>query len=197
MRIGVLCLQGDFREHVSMLGRLGVEAVEVRLPSDLEGTRGLILPGGESTALRGLLSFSGLDRAIAERAARAEYGLYGTCAGMILMARSLRDGRGVEPLGLMDITVARNAYGRQLDSFEADVAIAGVGAFRAVFIRAPQLVACAAGVEVLGRHQSIPVIARQGNLLASSFHPELSNDTRIHEYFISEVCAQQRLRSRA
>jgi len=196
MRIGVLCLQGDFREHVSMLERLGVAVADVRLPADLEHTHGLILPGGESTALRRLLSYSGLDRAIAERAAREEYGLYGTCAGMILMAKSLRDGRGVEPLGLMDITVARNAYGRQLDSFEADVSITEVGTFHAVFIRAPQLVTCAAGVQVLGRHQGIPVIARQGNLLVSSFHPELSNDARIHEYFISEVCAQQ-LRSTA
>ena len=197
MRIGVLCLQGDFREHVSMLRRLGVEAIDVRLPSDLEHTRGLILPGGESTALRRLLSFSGLDHAIAQHAARAEYGLYGTCAGMILMAKSLRQGQGVEPLGLMDITVARNAYGRQLDSFEADVAITEVGTFHAVFIRAPQLIACEVGVEVLGRHEGVPVIARQGNLLVSSFHPELSNDARIHEYFVSEVCAPQRTRSRA
>lgn len=188
MKIGVLGLQGDFREHAAMLRRLGVEPVDVRTPRELEGTRGLILPGGESTTVRKLLAFSGLDRALCERAAEG-YGLYGTCAGMILLARRLVNDDRFEPLGLIDIAVARNAYGRQIDSFETELSVKGLGPFHAVFIRAPQLVETGAGVEVLAEHAGRPVLARQGNVLVSSFHPELTDDPALHRYFLEKVCA--------
>jgi len=171
-----------------MLRQIGVQGVDVRAPEDLEGTSGLIIPGGESTTLRKLLGFSGLDDAIRKRAGGNSYGLYGTCAGMILLAREIINPGGVEPLGLIDIKVARNAYGRQLESFEADVEIRGIGPFHIVFIRAPQLVAHGAEVEVLGAHDGVPIIARQGNVLVSSFHPEIAGDPRVHRYFVEEVC---------
>jgi len=192
MTLGVLALQGDFREHISLLRALDLEAVEVRLPQDLEGTQGLIVPGGESTALRKLLRYSGLDRALVERAATG-YGVYGTCAGMILLAKRLTNDPGLFPLGLIDVEVCRNAYGRQLDSFEAEVELREIGPFHAVFIRAPQLVRCGEGVEVLGCYDGVPVLVRQRNVLVSSFHPEISGDPRIHRYFAEHVCAHASL----
>jgi len=187
MKIGVLGLQGDFREHLHMLRPIGVEGVDVRAPEDLDGTSGLIIPGGESTTLGKLLRFSGLDEAIRERA-NTGYGLYGTCAGMILLAQRIINPGGVEPLGLIDIAVARNAYGRQLESFEADVEIRDIGPFHIVFIRAPQLVERGPGVEVLAEHGSVPILARQDNVLVSSFHPEIAGDPRVHRYFVEQVC---------
>jgi pyridoxal 5'-phosphate synthase pdxT subunit len=184
MRIGVLAVQGDVVEHRKILQDLGIEAAEVRLPRDLEGVCGLILPGGESTTIGKLLVRSGLDQAIPERA-RTGMAIYGTCAGMIVMARAARGG---EPplLRLMDITVVRNAYGRQVDSFEADLDIPVLGhpPLHAVFIRAPVIEAVANGVEVLASHDGHAVLVREGRLLASAFHPELVPDDRVHRYFV-------------
>lgn len=190
MRIGVLGLQGDFREHLNMLSSMGLDPIDVRLPDDLLGLRGLILPGGESTTLHRLLRFSGLDRAIPE-AAREGLALYGTCAGMILLARQIANDSHTKPFGLIDITVARNAYGRQIDSFEAEVSLDGIGAFPAVFIRAPQIVEHGRGVRVLGRHNDVPVLAQQGRVLVSSFHPEIGTDPRVHRYFLDTICAAE------
>jgi len=190
MNIGVLGLQGDFREHLAMLARLGVQSRDVRLPEDLAGLVGLVIPGGESTTLRKLLRFSGLDEAIVARA-RQGMGVYGTCAGMILLAKRILNDAETAPLGLIDIAVSRNAYGRQIDSFEADVNLNGIGGrYHAVFIRAPQIVEYAKGVEVLGQHDGVAVLARQNNVLVGSFHPELSDDPRIHQYFAEQVCAK-------
>lgn len=185
-RIGVLALQGAFREHVVMLGRLGANGVEVRLPEQLEGLEGLILPGGESTSIGKLAVEYGLVEGIA-RIAREGRPVWGTCAGMILLAKSA--GHLDQPLlGLMDIAVRRNAFGRQVDSFEADLSIPALGrkAFRGIFIRAPLIEKIGQQVEVLARLPEGGVVAvRQGNLLATAFHPELTTDTRFHRYFLA------------
>ena len=187
--VGVLAIQGDVAEHKTMLAGLGVEAVEVRLPADLERVDGLIMPGGESTTIGKLMVKYGLDQALQARA-RQGTPVYGTCAGMILLARTARGG---EPplLRLMDITVARNAYGRQVDSFEADLEVPALGPppLHAVFIRAPVIEEAGPGVEVLATLDGRPVLARQGNLLVSSFHPELTPDARLHRYFVDMVRA--------
>ncbi len=189
MKIGVLAVQGDVIEHRAILRRTGVEEVEVRVPEDLDGVDGLILPGGESTTIGKLMVRYGLDRAIPERVGRG-MAVYGTCAGMILMARRAAGG---EPplLRLMDITVTRNAYGRQVDSFEADLEIPVLGSppLRGVFIRAPIIDAVGRGVEVLASHGGRAVLAREGRLLVSSFHPELAPDDRVHRYFIDLIRA--------
>ena len=183
-RIGVLAIQGDFLEHRQALERVGVESTEVRLPAQLDGVDGLIIPGGESTTIVQLIDIYGF-RPPLERAAGDGLPIWGTCAGMIVMASRLTD-RRPEPLGLMDIVVSRNAFGRQVDSFEADLAVAGLGAdpFRAVFIRAPVVDGVGPGVEVLaeidGGH---PVAVREGGLLATAFHPELTADSRMHRLF--------------
>jgi len=184
-RVGVLALQGDFREHLAALRACEVEGVPVRLATDLENVDALILPGGESTTMARLM-----EPALRESIQRRVGGgmpVLGTCAGMILMARDVHDGRvDQEPLKLMDIGVRRNAYGRQIDSFEAEVespAIGGVGP--AVFIRAPQLIERGAGVEELARHGDQAVAVKQGNRLALAFHPELTSDRRWHQYFLS------------
>ena len=183
--VGVLGLQGDFREHLRVLERLGVSGQDVRTPDDLKRVDALILPGGESTTIARLLHKGGLWEAVLERG-RAGMPLYGTCAGMILLAREITDDQP-EPLGLMDISVARNAYGRQVDSFEADLEIRGIGPFHAVFIRAPKVVRCGPEVDVLAELGGAPVLVRQGWILASSFHPELTGDTRIHAYFLQMI----------
>ncbi|HKV46141.1 MAG TPA: pyridoxal 5'-phosphate synthase glutaminase subunit PdxT [bacterium] len=189
MKIGVLAVQGDVIEHRLILRRLAVEEVEVRVPGDLDRVDGLILPGGESTTIGKLMVRYGLDRAVPERVERG-MGVYGTCAGMILLARRAAGG---EPplLRLMDITVTRNAYGRQVDSFEAPLEIPALGPppLRGVFIRAPVIDRVGRGVEVLGRHEGHPVLVREGQLLASSFHPELAHDDRVHRYFIDMIRA--------
>jgi len=184
-RVGVLALQGDFREHLAALRACEVEGAPVRLATDLENVDALILPGGESTTMARLM-----EPALRESIQRRVGGgmpVLGTCAGMILMARDVHDGRvDQEPLKLMDIGVRRNAYGRQIDSFEAEVespAIGGVGP--AVFIRAPQLIERGAGVEELARHGDQAVAVKQGNRLALAFHPELTSDRRWHQYFLS------------
>jgi 5'-phosphate synthase pdxT subunit len=189
MKIGVLAIQGDVIEHRAMLHSLGVEDAEVRVPEDLEGVDGLILPGGESTTIGKLMVRYGLDRAIPERAHQG-MAMYGTCAGMILMARRAAGG---EPpiLRLMDIAVMRNAYGRQVDSFEADLEIPALGPapLRGIFIRAPVIDQVGRGVEVLASHNGRPVLAREGRLLVSSFHPELAPDDRVHRYFLDIIRA--------
>ena len=188
-RVGVLALQGDFQEHIEMLRGLGVEAYEIRLPQELNAVGGLIVPGGESTTIGKIAVEYGLVDAIRERVA-AGMPVWGTCAGMIVLAKKItRSMRGGQPLlGLMDITVQRNAFGRQVDSFVADVPIAALGdePFRCVFIRAPLIEAVGPAVQVLGRlpETGEVVAAQQGRLLATSFHPELTNDTRVHRYFL-------------
>ena len=188
MRIGVLALQGAFIEHEQMLSKLGAEVVEVRLPRDLAGLDGIIIPGGESTTIGKLAVHYQLMEPLREMA-RAGKALWGTCAGLIFMAKDV--GRDQPLLGLMDVTVERNAFGRQVDSFEANLAVAdldGEHTFHAIFIRAPLIEAVGAGVEVIARaekdHRDVIVAARQGNLLVTSFHPELSNDDRFHRYFL-------------
>ena len=175
-RIGVLALQGAFREHARALRQVGAEVVEVRLPEQLDGLDGLVIPGGESTTITKLAAEYGLDEAI------RVFGrpILGTCAGMILLDRT--------HLGLVDVEVARNAYGRQVASFEADLAIAGEGGpFRGVFIRAPRVRDVGPGVEVLAEHDGEPVLLRDGAILVAAFHPELTDDPRIHERFLELV----------
>ncbi len=187
MKIGVLAVQGDVIEHLAILRGLGVDEVEVRVPEDLEGVDGLIIPGGESTTIGKLMVRYGLDRAVPEQVGRG-MAVYGTCAGMILMARRASGG---EPplLRLMDIAVTRNAYGRQVDSFETELEVPALGppALRAVFIRAPVIDEVGRNVEVLASLDGRPVLARQGRLLVSSFHPELAPDDRVHRYLLDMI----------
>jgi 5'-phosphate synthase pdxT subunit len=186
--IGVLALQGDFREHREILERLGVKAPEVRLPRDLEGADGLIIPGGESTTIVRLMRTSGLLQPL-RRLAAGDFPVWGTCAGMILLARRL-DSSGVPALEAMDIGVQRNAFGRQVDSFEANLPIAGLDgpAFHAVFIRAPIITDVGPDVQVIARlEDGRPVAARQRRLLATAFHPELTTDTRLHHFFLEHL----------
>ena len=189
MNVGVLALQGDVIEHKSVLSGLGVETTEVRVPAHLERVDGLIIPGGESTTIGKLMVRSGLDRAIPVRVQEG-MPVYGTCAGMILLARTVHGG---EPplLRLLDITVLRNAYGRQVDSFEADLEIPVVGSppMRAVFIRAPIIEETGPCVNVLAALGGRPVLVREGGVLVSSFHPELSPDDRVHRYFLDMIRA--------
>jgi 5'-phosphate synthase pdxT subunit len=186
--IGVLALQGDFREHGEMLEHLGARAPEVRLPRDLEGLDGLILPGGESTAIVRLMRTSNLLEPLRKLAADG-FPMWGTCAGMILLAKRL-DATGIPALEAMDIAVRRNAFGRQVDSFETDIPVPVLGdpPYRAVFIRAPSIQEIGARVEVLARlPDGSAVAARQGRLLASAFHPELTPDDRFHRYFLEHL----------
>jgi len=188
MKIGVLAAQGAFAEHATALQAVGVEPVEVRLPRHLDGIDGLILPGGESTTIGKLLRRWELIEPIRDLAATG-LPLWGTCAGMILLARELVDGTPDQPLlGLMDATVRRNAFGRQVDSFEADLDVARLGepTFHAVFIRAPRIERVGETVEVLAMLEDGTIVAaQQGALLATSFHPELTDDRRLHRYFAS------------
>jgi pyridoxal 5'-phosphate synthase pdxT subunit len=176
MRIGVLALQGNFREHAAMLRRLGAEPVEVRKPEQLAGLDGLVVPGGESTTFMRLMRLYGLEEAIR----RFEQPILGTCAGLIVLDR--------DHLGLVDVEVARNAYGRQVSSFEADLDLAGEDKpLRGVFIRAPRVTAAGESVEVLADLDGEPVLLRQGRFLVATFHPELTDDTRVHELFLDSV----------
>jgi len=185
MRIGVLAVQGAFAEHIAALHKLKVEALPVRLPLELTGLDGLIIPGGESTSISRLMLAYGLAGEIKKMAERG-LPVLGTCAGMILLAREVPDSR-LDPLGLMDITVRRNAFGRQRESFEAELSIPALGekTFPGVFIRAPLIEQVNDGVEVLSRLESGTIVAaRQEKLVASAFHPELSDDLRFHQYFV-------------
>jgi pyridoxal 5'-phosphate synthase pdxT subunit len=184
MRVGVLAVQGNFREHAATLRRLGADVVEVRLPEQLDGLDGLVIPGGESTAIARLMRLYGLEDAL-----RAFAGaVFGTCAGMILLDRA--------HLGLVDLEVERNAYGRQLASFEADLDLGdGEEPLRGVFIRAPRVGDVGAGVEVLATHDGVPVLLRDGRFLVASFHPELTDDTRVHERFLDLVREESGVRA--
>lgn len=186
MIIGVLALQGDFREHIWALQRLGVEAFVVKTISDLERIDGLIIPGGESTSIGRIAKVTGVGEKIVELAKQG-LPIYGTCAGMILMAKRIVDHPDQYSFGLMDIAVRRNAYGRQIESFEVYLDVEKIGKVKAVFIRAPMVVEVSDNVEVLARYENVPVLVKQGNLLASSFHPELTDDLRIHAYFVKMV----------
>lgn len=187
-RIGVLALQGDFARHIETLAGLsGVEPFPVRTVEEFRGADGLVIPGGESTTIGKLMERFGLLSAVRE-AGRAGLPIFGTCAGMILLAKEIR-GSSQQRLGLIGIEVTRNAYGRQIESFETDIAAPALGPepIRAVFIRAPQVVSIEPGVEVLASFEDLPVLVRQGTLLAANFHSELTGDTRLHEYFLSLV----------
>jgi 5'-phosphate synthase pdxT subunit len=176
MRIGILAVQGDFREHAAMLARLGADVVEVRKPEQLGGLDGLVVPGGESTAFMRLMHLYGLDEAVR----RFEGPVFGTCAGMIVLSRT--------HLGLVDVAVRRNAFGRQVASFEADLDVAGEDEpVRAVFIRAPWIEEVGPDVEVLAEVDGHAVLAREGRFLVAAFHPELTDDTRVHERFLELV----------
>ena len=180
LRIGVLAVQGNFREHAAVLRRLGAEPVEVRLPEQLDGLDGLVVPGGESTAMTRLMRLYGLDDALQA----FEQPIFGTCAGMILLDR--------DHLAIADIITRRNAFGRQVDSFETDLTVSslhwrqGEEPFRAVFIRAPWIEQAGEG-QVLAEVDGHPVLAREGRILVAAFHPELTDDTRIHELFLNQV----------
>jgi 5'-phosphate synthase pdxT subunit len=182
LRIGVLAVQGNFREHAAVLRRLGAEPVEIRLPDELEGLDGLIIPGGESTTIGRLMRLYGLDDAV------RDFGgpIFGTCAGMIVLDR--------DHLGLGDYGTRRNAFGRQVKSFEADLDIGdGDEPVRAVFIRAPWLEDAGPDVEVLAEVDGHPVLAREGRLLVAAFHPELTDETRVHERFLNLVREETRV----
>jgi 5'-phosphate synthase pdxT subunit len=184
LRIGVLALQGNFREHIAMLRRLDCEAVEVRKPEELGGLDGLVIPGGESTTFTRLMRWYGLDEAIR----RFERPVFGTCAGMIVLDRN--------HLGLVDMEVERNAFGRQVASFETALDVEGENEpVHAVFIRAPWIEDVGTGVEVLASVDGHPVLAREGRFLVAAFHPELTDDTRLHERFLELVQEELHVRS--
>jgi 5'-phosphate synthase pdxT subunit len=183
-KIGILAVQGNVREHAAMLRRLGAESVEVRLPEQLAEVDGLVIPGGESTAIGRLVRLYGLEEAI--RAFQRP--IFGTCAGMILLDR--------HHLGVLDLEVERNAYGRQVASFEADLDVAGEDEpLRGVFIRAPRVVEVGPDVEVLAELDGEPVLLREGRTIVAAFHPELTDDTRVHERFLELVREESRVRA--
>ena len=187
-KVGVLALQGASQRHAEALAELGAHPVEVRTPDDLVGVEALVLPGGESTTMSRLLSLAGLYEPVAERLA-AGMPAFGTCAGMILLAREILDGRPDQrAFGVLDVSVRRNAFGRQVDSFETELAVDGLGGgtFPAVFIRAPVIERVGEGVDVLAAIDGKPVLCRQGPILAAAFHPELSDDLRLHRFFLED-----------
>jgi pyridoxal 5'-phosphate synthase pdxT subunit len=184
MKIGVLAVQGNFREHAAMLRSLGADVVEVRKPEGLDGLDGLVIPGGESTTFMRLMHLYGLDEAVR----RFGGPIFGTCAGMIVLDRN--------HLGLVDLEVARNAWGRQVHSFEADLDVEGEDVpLRGVFIRAPWIDDAGPDVEVLAEHDGHPVLARQGRVLVAAFHPELTDDTRVHARFLDLVEEESHVRA--
>ena len=199
MRVGVLALQGDVTEHSAALGDLGVEAVAIRTPRELDGVDAIILPGGESTAISHLLVTSGLEGPLEARLLDGMAAL-GTCAGLVLLARAITDGRHDQhALGIIDIAVARNGYGRQVASFESSCEVEGAGRVPTVFIRAPRITEVGADVEVLatidvgdGAH---PVVVRQGRALGTSFHPELTPDRTLHAMFLELAASRAPARS--
>jgi 5'-phosphate synthase pdxT subunit len=197
MRIGVLAEQGAFAEHIAVLRKLKVEAVPVRLPQELGGLDGLIIPGGESTSISKLLNDYKLTSKIISMAKNG-FPVFGTCAGMILLSKDTQDPK-VKPLGLMDIKVQRNAFGRQLESFEADLDIPVLGKkpFHAVFIRAPWIEQADGQADVLAKLENGTIVAiRQGKLLATAFHPELTNDLRFHRYFLELAGENEKAKAR-
>jgi 5'-phosphate synthase pdxT subunit len=187
-RIGVLAIQGDFLEHQQVLSRVAADAPEIRLPRELNDIDGLIIPGGESTTIVQLIDIFDFRQPLADKV-NSGMPVWGTCAGMIVLANRLTDHRP-DPLKLMDIEVSRNAFGRQVDSFEVDLPILGIegGPVHAVFIRAPLIRSVEPNVRVIGRLDDGTIVAaRQGNMLATAFHPELTGDSRVHRLFIDMV----------
>jgi 5'-phosphate synthase pdxT subunit len=187
--VGVLALQGAFAAHQRVLTELGVASTQVRTPHDLAGVGALVMPGGESTTMSKLLVSTGLFEAIGERLA-AGMPTFGTCAGMILLASDVLDGRADQrSFGVVDLAVRRNGYGRQVDSFEADldVSVLGPDPYHAVFIRAPRVERVGPEATVLATHDGVPVLVRQGDVVVASFHPELTDDTRIHRYVVDSL----------
>jgi pyridoxal 5'-phosphate synthase pdxT subunit len=188
MKVGVLALQGAFREQAEALEALGADASLVKTPEQLSGVDAVVLPGGESTTVDKLLDSSGLRTPLRD-ALRDGMPALAVCAGLIVLAAEVVDGRAdQQPLGVIDVTVRRNGYGRQRDSFEADLDVAELadGPFAGVFIRAPVIERIGANVDVLASHEGVPVLGRQGRILFATFHPELSGDLRVHELFLSQ-----------
>ncbi|PLV56608.1 pyridoxal 5'-phosphate synthase glutaminase subunit PdxT [Thermotoga sp. SG1] len=187
MKIGVLGVQGDVREHVEALHKLGVETLIVKLPEHLDMVDGLILPGGESTTMIRILKEMNMDEKLVEKI-NDGLPVFATCAGVILLARRINNYKQ-EKLGVLDVTVERNAYGRQVESFETFIEIPAIGKdpFRAIFIRAPKIVETGQSVEILAYHEGDPVLVKEGKILASTFHPELTDDLRLHRYFLETV----------
>jgi 5'-phosphate synthase pdxT subunit len=185
MKIGVLALQGDFREHARVLDAAGATPIEVRTPAGLEGVEALVIPGGESTTIGKLAVSAGLIEPIRERVSEG-MPVLGTCAGMIVLATEVLDGDPL--LRLIDVTVRRNAYGRQVDSFETDLAVRGIGhPVRGVFIRAPWVERVGDGVQVLAEHEGRPVVLEQGPVVVAAFHPELVGEAGLHSYLVGKV----------
>ena len=190
MRIGVLTLQGAVAEHIRMIEQAGAEAVSIKKQEQLESIDGIIIPGGESTTIGKLMNTYGFIEPL-RQFSQAEKPIFGTCAGLIIIAKEIADQEGAH-LSLMDMKVARNAFGRQRESFETDLAFKGIADdIKAVFIRAPLIEEVGAGVDVLAEYEGNIVAARQGHLLAASFHPELTDDERLHSYFIDMVKASK------
>ncbi|MFH0867937.1 MAG: pyridoxal 5'-phosphate synthase glutaminase subunit PdxT [Candidatus Woesearchaeota archaeon] len=193
MRVGILALQGDVREHARILTKLGVEPVKVKYSEDLTDIDALIIPGGESTTISMLMKKYSLDKAIKEKHKQG-MPIYGTCAGAIILAKDIIGAAKQPKLSLADISIKRNDYGRQIDSFEAELSIKDIGSFNGVFIRAPIIKSFYNGVQILSEHKNNPVMIRQHNLLITTFHPELTNDTRIHEYFLNMAQEHKQIR---
>ena len=188
MRVGVLALQGDFREHIASLIAVGVDAIPVKTADEINSVSALVLPGGESTTIAKLARIFGVFDLLKEKIASG-LPVYGSCAGLILLSNKILDGaEGQETFGGLDITARRNAFGRQVDSFEGEIEFKGIGLLNGVFIRAPWVESVEGSVEVLATSHGHPVAVRQGNILATSFHPELTHDHAVHRYFIEEVC---------
>lgn len=184
-KIGVLAIQGDFAEHCQMFRQLKVEPIEVRLPRHLDAIKGLVMPGGESTTITKLMDIYSLTEPVRERG-KAGMPIWGTCAGMIVVSRNVVED-GLQPMGLIDLDVRRNAFGRQVDSFETDLSVPALGEspFHAVFIRAPIIERLGPRVEILAKlEDGTPVAACQDNLMVTAFHPELTDDIRFHRYFL-------------
>jgi len=186
--VGVLALQGAFAAHERALAQVGVATRQVRVPAQLDGLDGLVMPGGESTTMSRLLHTSGLFDPL-QAALRDGLPVFGTCAGMILLATTVLDGRPDQrSFAVIDIAVRRNGYGRQIDSFETELDVAGEDRpFHAVFIRAPKVESIGPAVEVLAEHEGVPVLAREGAALVASFHPELTDDARLHRLFVHQT----------
>jgi len=190
VKVGVLGLQGDVEEHLHMISECGAEPVRVKSAEDAKAVDALIIPGGESTTISKLMFESGIADVVKRRVLKNGFPVWGTCAGLILIARKGDDKvrkTGQKLLGLMDIAIDRNAFGRQRESFEAAVKFEGIGEILGVFIRAPLITKTGRGVKVLARYEGRIVAAEQGNLLATAFHPELSGDVRVHEYFLKKI----------
>ena len=188
MRVGVLALQGDFREHIAALSAIGVDAVAVKTESEINSVDALVLPGGESTTIAKLARIFGVFDLIKSRI-YSGLPVYGSCAGLILLSNKILDGvEGQETFGGLDITSRRNAFGRQVDSFEGEIEFSGIGKLNGVFIRAPWVEEVGSSVTVLATSHGHPVAVKQGNILATSFHPELTTDHAVHRYFVEELC---------